>query len=246
MANNHSSDFPLLTRSADRGRTRLDWLDSRHSFSFGGHFDPERTGFGPLRVVNEDRVAPGGGFPPHPHRDMEIVSIVRSGQLEHKDSLGNGRVIETGDIQYMSAGTGVVHSEFNPSDSESAHFLQIWIEPRERGLPPRYAERKLLAGEPGSWRLLLSADGREGSMAIRQDADLRSAVLRAGAELVHRPKGDLSGQWLFVLKGSVSASRETLAVGDSLAWETPEAFAVKNAGDAEAEVLLFSVPLGKD
>jgi redox-sensitive bicupin YhaK (pirin superfamily) len=178
-----------LTRSAERMHTQIDWLDGYHSFSFGHHHDPERMGFGPLRVVNDDRVAPSGGFPSHPHRDMEIVTIVLEGELEHKDSMGNGRTIQAGEIQYMSAGTGVIHSEFNPSADRSVHLMQIWIEPSEIGLKPRYADQRLASAELNTWNLLLSSDGRAGSMAIRQDAELRSATLAAGASIDYAPKG---------------------------------------------------------
>jgi len=233
----------ILTRSNQRGRSQFDWLDGRHSFSFGGYFDPERMGFGPLRVLNDDRIAPGGGFPPHPHRDMEIVTIVLDGELEHKDSLGNGSVIRAGDIQYMSAGTGVVHSEFNPSKDQPVHLLQIWIEPSEKGLPPRYEDRKLMAGRPGAWRLLLSGDAKEDSIAIRRDVELRSALVPPGESLAFDPDPARPGQWLFVLKGEVALAGETLSPGDSLGWQADAPFDLKSIGRDPAEVLLFSVPL---
>ncbi|MEM0965472.1 MAG: pirin family protein [Verrucomicrobiota bacterium] len=235
----------LVTRSEERGKTQIDWLDSKHSFSFGGFYDPQRSSFGPLRVLNEDRVAPGGGFSPHPHRDMEIVSIVLDGQLEHKDSLGNGRVIETGDIQYMSAGSGLVHGEFNPSQTKPVHFLQIWIEPEEKGLPPHYEDRKLLPSAPNQWSLVLSKDGRADSIAIRNDIELRSAVLEDAATLTHEGSQSYQKQWLFVIRGSVSVSSTNLDSGDSLAISGESSVEVTHRGSEKAEILLFSLPMEK-
>jgi len=233
----------LLTRSNERMHTQMDWLDSRHSFSFGGHYDPERIGFGPLRVVNDDRIGPGGGFPPHPHRDMEIVSLVLEGALAHKDSLGNGSTIRAGDVQYMSAGSGVVHSEFNPSDDESMRLLQIWIEPNAKDLEPRYAEHPILGETADAWQLILSADGREGSVAIRQDAELRTAQLSSGAELLHETTGSKRGLWLFVIEGEVAAAGERLGPGDSLALASAGGMTLRNEGRSPAKILLFDVPL---
>lgn len=234
----------LLTRSQDRGRTRIEWLDSRHSFSFGDYYDPNRMGFGPLRVLNDDWIQPGGGFHPHPHRDMEIVSIALEGQLQHKDSLGNGRTIEPGEIQYMSAGTGVVHSEINPSRTQSVHLLQIWIEPTEKGLPPRYEDQKLQTARPNEWRLVLSPDGREGSMAIRNPTELRSTTLDPEGSVSLQTTNSLNGQWIFVLSGSVTVDQQTLLPGDSLAVEG-HSLDIKNTGQETAGILVFSVPLGK-
>lgn len=232
-----------ITRSAERMRTQLGWLDSRHSFSFGGHYDPARMGFGPLRVVNEDRVAPGGGFSSHPHRDMEIVSIVLEGQLEHQDSLGNGRVIEAGDIQYMSAGSGVTHSEFNPSPDQPVHFVQIWIEPKATGLTPRYADRKLLPPQSNQWQLVLAPEAEAGAIALRQDVTLRSARLDAGAELAHPPVAAGRRLWCWVLAGTVSVAGETLQTGDSLGLEALSAGNLNFVAGAEpARVLVFDLP----
>ena len=233
-----------LTRSAGRMHTQIDWLDGYHSFSFGHHHDPERMGFGPLRVVNDDRIAPSGGFPSHPHRDMEIVTIVLEGQLEHKDNMGNGRIIEAGDIQYMSAGTGVIHSEFNPSADRPVHLMQIWIEPSELGLEPRYADQRLASAELDTWHLLLSRDGREGSMAIHQDAELRSVTLATGASIDYVTKRVGRGLWLFVIEGEVHADGDTLATGDSLAVVDLDALTLKSVGESSAKVLLFDVPMG--
>lgn len=232
-----------LTRSNERMHTHVDWLDSRHSFSFGEHQDPERMRFGPLRVVNEDRVAPGGGFSPHPHRDMEIVSIVLDGRLSHEDSMGNGRVIAAGDIQYMSAGSGVVHSEFNPSAEDPVHFLQIWIEPETQALEPRYADQPILGERLNEWTLILSADGRSGSMAIRQDAELRTVQLTAGEALNYAPKSSARGLWLFVLEGELAVAGEVLNQGDSLALSGLEQLNVANTGSELAKLLLFDLAL---
>jgi len=232
-----------LTRSDDRMHTQIDWLNSRHSFSFGSHHDPERMGFGPLRVVNDDIVAAGGGFPSHPHRDMEIVSIVLDGKLAHKDSLGNGRVIQTGDIQYMSAGTGVVHSEFNPSQTESAHFMQIWIEPKERGLTPRYEDKPILGEQVNQWKLILSPDGAEDSIAIRQDAELRSVQLDGGQSIRYKTNREARGVWLFVLEGEVSVEGEQLRAGDTLALSELKELSLSAEGETGAKVLLFDLPL---
>ena len=232
----------ILTRSNERGHTQIDWLNSRHSFSFGNFYDPDRMGFGPLRVLNDDWIEPGNGFPPHPHRDMEIVSVAIEGQLQHKDSLGNGRIIEPGEIQYMSAGSGVVHSEFNPSESKAAHFLQIWIEPTEKGLSPRYEDRKLLASQPNEWRLVLSEDGRNHSMAIRNPSELRSVVLEPGASIELETEEPLNGQWIFILSGSIETAGETLQPGDSLGIESTS-LTISNPSEDPAEVLVFSVPL---
>ncbi len=232
-----------VTRSAERMHTQMGWLDSRHSFSFGGHYDPVRMGFGPLRVVNDDRVAPGGGFPLHPHRDMEIVSIVLDGQLEHQDSLGNGRVIQTGDIQYMSAGSGVRHSEFNPSAEKPVHFMQIWIQPYEQGLEPRYADQRLVGAADDHWSLVLSPDGRDGSMAIRQDAELRSVRLQPGAGIGYTPASPERGLWIFVIEGEIVVSGESLDTGDSLALTGLDGVELVNPGDTTAKVLLFDLIL---
>lgn len=232
-----------ITRSEERMHTQIDWLNSRHSFSFGGHYDPERMGFGPLRVVNDDIVAPGKGFGSHPHRDMEIISLVLEGQLEHKDSMGNGRVIQTGDIQYMSAGSGVVHSEFNPSPEKPVHFMQIWFEPYSQGLPPRYADQPIIGAVENEWKLLLSADGRGDSIEIRQDAELRSAQLHSGKTLSHTPVKTGRGLWLFVIEGSIEAAGEVLETGDSVALTGVDKLEIRNSGSEAAKILLFDLPV---
>src|SRR5213593_453976 len=171
-----------IRKSEDRGHANHGWLDTYHTFSFAGYYDPEHMGFRSLRVINDDTVAPGAGFGTHPHRDMEIITYVLSGALQHKDSMGNGRVIRPGEVQYMAAGTGVQHSEFNPSKDEAAHFLQIWILPERRGIKPRYAEKSLVNARKGRLNLVVSKAGREGSLAINQDADLYVAKLDVGNE----------------------------------------------------------------
>jgi quercetin 2,3-dioxygenase len=232
-----------ITRSDERMHTDIDWLNSRHSFSFGGHYDPERMGFGPLRVVNDDIVAPGKGFGSHPHKDMEIISLVLDGQLEHKDSMGNGRVIQTGDIQYMSAGTGLVHSEFNPSPDKPVHFMQIWFEPRAKGLPPRYADQPIIGEIQNAWKLLLSPDGRDGSIEIRQDAELRSVQLTPGSSLPYATAKVGRGFWVFVIEGEVEVAGDALSQGDSSAIAGVEAIEVRCTGSVPAKLLVFDVPL---
>ncbi len=232
-----------ITRSEERFHTKLDWLDSWHSFSFGHHFDPERVQFGPLRVVNDDVVAPGGGFPMHPHRDMEIITLVLRGQLEHKDSMGNGRVIEPGDIQYMSAGTGVFHSEFNPSEREEVRLLQIWIQPHTQGLEPSYADRKVLGKQDNQWTLLLSGDGRDGSMTIRQDVRLSSVRLSPGKAIEYSEARGERGYWLFVINGEVELAQSKLCSGDSVELRGPESIEILNPGEQDAEVILFDLPI---
>jgi len=228
-----------IRRSADRGRANFGWLDSRHTFSFGEYHDPAHMGFGPLRVINEDRVKGGGGFPPHPHRDMEIISYVLEGALEHKDSTGGGSVIRPGDVQRMSAGTGIVHSEFNSSKSESVHFLQIWILPERRGIAPGY-EQKNFAGETSNrLRLVASRDGREGALTIHQDADVYATRLETGADFVHHLReGRLA--WAQVARGSAEIAGESLGQGDGIAiTEVPEL--KMRAGSEGAEIVLFDM-----
>lgn len=233
----------FITRSDERMHTDIDWLNSHHSFSFGGHYDPERVGFGPLRVVNDDIVAPGKGFGSHPHSDMEIISLVLDGQLEHKDSMGNGRVIQTGDIQYMSAGSGVVHSEFNPSQEKPVHFMQIWFEPLSKGLEPRYADQAIIGEVANDWKLLLSPDGHDGSIEIRQDAELRSVQLTPRSSLDYSTAKSNRGLWIFVIEGEVNIAGESLSKGDSCAITGMNAVSVDSAGSAPAKVLMFDVPI---
>ena len=233
----------LITRSNQRMHTKIDWLDSRHSFSFGDHYDPERMGYGALRVVNDDHVAPGRGFAPHPHSNMEIISIVLEGQLAHKDNLGNERIIETGEIQYMSAGSGIVHSEFNPSNEKPVHFMQIWIEPNAKGLEPRYADQPIIGAIDNQWQLILSPNGKAGSMAIRQDVELHTAKINEGTSLAYTPRTSNHGLWLFVIEGTVETDGEKLFKGDSLAISGIDALSLKAISTSDAKVMLFELQL---
>jgi quercetin 2,3-dioxygenase len=228
-----------IRKSEDRGKANFGWLDSRHSFSFGHYYDPGHMGFGPLRVINEDRVAPGEGFPEHPHSDMEIVTYVLEGALEHKDSLGTGSVIRPGDVQRMSAGKGIRHSEFNASRSEPVHLLQIWIIPERRGLEPGYEEKSFPAEEKrGRLRLVASRDGREGSVKIHQDASLYATILGKGQRVAHElAVGRLA--WVQVAKGSARLNGEALEAGDGAALDVSGTLELEGVRDAE--VLLFDM-----
>ena len=229
-----------VRRSHERGFADHGWLQSFHSFSFADYFDPEHVSFGPLRVINEDRVQPGAGFGTHPHRDMEILSYVLAGELAHQDSMGNGSTIRPGDVQRMSAGSGVRHSEFNPSASAPVHFLQIWILPREKGLVPSYEQKHFAAGQKrGRLALIASPDAAEGSVRIHQDARLYAGLLdgaeRASLEL---SPGRLA--YVHVVRGSVSVNGVALAGGDAL--ELTAAAAIALADGHDAEVLVFDLP----
>ena len=226
-------------RAEDRGTANFGWLDSRHSFSFGDYYDPEHMGFGPLRVINEDRVRGGGGFPTHGHRDMEIVTYVIEGALEHKDSTGGGSVIRPGDVQRMSAGTGIRHSEYNASTTEPVHFLQIWIVPEREGLSPGYEQKHLPAeARRGALRLVGSRDGRDGSVTIHRDVDLYAAVVAGGATVHHdvRPGRKL---WLQVVRGSVTVNGTDADAGDGVAIDDAERLDI--TAKTEAEALLFDM-----
>jgi redox-sensitive bicupin YhaK (pirin superfamily) len=223
-----------------RGRTELGWLHSRHAFAFGQYRDPEHAGYRALRVINDDIVEPGGGFGTHPHRDMEILSYVISGSLEHKDSLGNGRTIRAGELQYMSAGSGVRHSEYNPSATEAVHFLQIWIEPDRAGGAPRYADMDTNAlKQENALALFASPDGRDGSVAIRQDAEVHFARAREGAAIAVPDDPARAHAWIHVISGRVAIADELFGPGDGGAIEG-SAFEVRCMEDAE--FLLFRLP----
>jgi quercetin 2,3-dioxygenase len=229
-----------IRKSGERGHFDHGWLDTHFTFSFADYFDPEHVQFRTLRVLNDDRVAPGAGFPEHPHRDMEIVTYVLEGALEHRDSMGNGSVIKPGDVQYMSAGRGVTHSEFNASKSEPVHLLQIWMFPREKGLKPAYDQKSFAESERrGKLRLVASPDGREESVAIRQDNELYATLLGAGDVVRHELKPERHA-YVQVAKGSVTLNGQALAEGDGAAISNERALELKGVKDAE--VLVFDLP----
>jgi len=230
-----------IRKSADRGIANLGWLHSRHSFSFADYYDPQHMGFGPLRVINEDTVRPGQGFGTHGHRDMEIISYVLEGALEHKDSIGTGSVIRPGDVQVMSAGTGIRHSEFNHSKTEPVHFLQIWIVPDRDGITPRYDQKTFPDAEKrGQLRLVGSSDGHDGSIVIHQDVELFAGILDAGEQAAHAFKKGRKG-WLQVIRGSVEANKQRFQAGDGAAIED-ELNLTLNSQTDHTEVLVFDLP----
>jgi redox-sensitive bicupin YhaK (pirin superfamily) len=228
-----------LRKANERGHADRGWLDSYHTFSFADYYDAQHMGFGPLRVINDDTVAGGGGFPPHPHRDMEIISYVIEGALAHEDNMGNGSVIKPGDVQRMSAGRGVVHSEFNASETAPVHFLQIWILPERGGLASGY-EQKFFSEDDkrGKLRLIASPDGADGSVRIRQDARVFATVLEGGASVSHAISRHRKG-WLHVVKGTEELNGRRLEAGDGVAIEGEEQlqFSSKDKG----ELLLFDM-----
>ncbi|HJL19082.1 MAG TPA: pirin family protein [Sandaracinaceae bacterium LLY-WYZ-13_1] len=228
-----------IRRAEDRGQAEHGWLRSAHSFSFAGYFDPEHVGFRTLRVLNEDRVAPGAGFPPHGHRDMEIVSYVVDGAMSHEDSTGAGSVIRPGDVQRMTAGTGVLHSEYNASDDAPLHFLQIWILPARAGLPPSHEQRHFPEAErAGALRLLVSPDGADGSLGIHQDVRLFGALLSVGDAVEHR-LAEGRHAWVQVVRGAVTANGSRLQAGDGAAISEEAALVLR--GEDDAELLLFDL-----
>ncbi|MEP0915136.1 pirin family protein [Leptolyngbya sp. GB1-A1] len=223
-----------------RGAANFGWLDSRHTFSFGEYYDPNHMGFADLRVINEDKVAPAQGFSTHRHRDMEIISYVLEGALEHKDSLDTGSVIRPGDVQRMSAGTGIRHSEYNASKAEPVHFLQIWILPEQKGIEPGY-EQKTFTDEDkrGQLRLVGSRNGRDGSITIHQNVDLYAAALHDGDEVSYTfVNGRVA--WLQVARGAVQLNGQTLTAGDGVAIAQESLITLRGAAD-DAEVLLFDM-----
>jgi quercetin 2,3-dioxygenase len=228
-----------LRPAAERGRTRLAWLDSYHTFSFNQYFDPAQMGFRSLRVINEDIVSPATGFGTHGHRDMEILSYVLTGALEHRDSTGGGGVVHPGEVQFLRAGTGITHSERNPSPSDPVHFLQIWIQPDARALKPAYAQKRIdRAAARSGWALLASRDGREGTIALRQDAELHLSLLAPGE---HREFDLAPGRhaWLQLARGSASVNGHALAKGDGA--RVSEEHRLEIAGTSDAELLLFDL-----
>lgn len=229
----------VIRKSHERGHADHGWLDSYHTFSFADYHDPRHMGFRSLRVINQDIIAPGAGFPTHPHADMEIFSYILWGALEHKDSMGNGRVLRPGQIQLMSAGSGVTHSEFNPSRTEGASLLQIWIRPRQRGLEPSYTEwHPDPAKESDPKVLVISADGREGSATIHQDADIFRVRLPAGQTMAHEIQPG-RGVWLQLIKGCIEAHGTQLNPGD--AFSTDDSGLLTITANEPAEALLFDL-----
>jgi redox-sensitive bicupin YhaK (pirin superfamily) len=229
-----------VRKGNERGTANFGWLQSNHSFSFGEYHDPQHTGFGPLIVINEDRVAPDSGFGTHGHRNMEIISYVLSGALEHKDSMGNGSVLRYGDVQRMSAGTGVLHSEYNPSPSEPVHFLQIWIEPNVQNIAPSYEEKHFdQESKIGRLRLIASLDGRDGSVSVHQDASVYAAILDDNDNVKHELASGRAA-YVHVIRGRVTANGVALTSGDALKVSGES---LVNLSQAEAaEVLLFDLP----
>jgi redox-sensitive bicupin YhaK (pirin superfamily) len=228
-----------IRRAGDRGETHLDWLDSRHTFSFADYYDPAQMGFGALRVINEDRVAPGGGFATHAHRDMEILTWVLDGALAHRDSLGNGSIIRPGEMQRVTAGTGIRHSEFNASQAEPVRFLQIWILPERQGLEPSYEQKAFGRDELGGrLRLVASRDGGNGSVTVHQDAEVYAGVITDGGRLTHRPAPGRRA-WVQVTDGRVRLEGAALAAGDGAAMAQVAEIVMTAEGDAD--LLLFDL-----
>jgi redox-sensitive bicupin YhaK (pirin superfamily) len=228
-----------IRRSGDRGQTRTGWLESRHSFSFGDDYDPAHESFGPLRVINEDRIAGGAGFPPHPHRDMEIVTYILGGAIAHKDSTGGGGTIRPGEIQRMSAGTGIVHSEFNPSREQPCHLLQIWIMPSQRGLEPGYEQKTIdAAAVRNHFARIAGPDPQASEVRLVQDAEIWAARLDTGMEAIHVLAPGRRA-WLQVARGSVHLDGQVLAAGDAAAVTDVERLAVR--AETDAELLLFDL-----
>jgi redox-sensitive bicupin YhaK (pirin superfamily) len=242
MPTTRIQDFAMIEKrpARERGHASHGWLDSYHSFSFADYYDPAHMGFSVLRVINEDQVTPGMGFPTHGHRDMEIVSYVLEGALEHKDSMGNGSVIRPGDVQRMSAGTGVRHSEYNASKTDLVHFLQIWILPKSNGIAPGY-EQKHFAPEDlnGRLRLIASPDGRDGSVTIHQDAFLYTTTLTGKANVTH-PFAPGRKAYIHVARGEVTVNGQMLTAGDGVKIEKENQVTLSTSGAGEA--LLFDLP----
>ncbi len=239
---NKESELVQVRNSAERGYADHGWLKSFHSFSFADYYDPKNMGFGALRVINEDRVQPGMGFGTHGHRDMEIISYVLEGALEHKDSMGNGSVIRPGNVQRMSAGTGVRHSEYNPSDRELVHFLQIWIEPSVNGINPSYEEKFFdAASKRGQLRLIASPDGRDGSVLIHQDAYVYAALVDGDERVAHALAAERRA-YVHMARGSASVNGKRLLQGDALQLVAETAIVIEQGEGAE--VLVFDLAQG--
>ncbi len=230
-----------MRKSEERGRTRLDWLDSRHTFSFGEYFDRDHMGFGPLRVINEDVVAPRSGFGMHPHRDMEIVTYVLSGRLMHQDTIGAGSILEAGDVQRMSAGTGILHSEENPSPDDAVHFVQIWIAPERPGLKPDYEQRRYADAEKRSRLLRIAGPGGgSGALLIHQDVELFASVLAPGDEVSYALRPGRQA-WLQVVGGNLALNGVRLGAGDGAAARDVPSLGIRAEESAETELLLFDM-----
>ncbi len=228
-----------LRKAEDRGHFNMDWLNSYHSFSFGNYYDPNYMGFRSLRVINDDRVKGGGGFPTHGHRDMEIVTYILEGSLEHKDNLGTGSIIKRGEIQRMSAGTGILHSEFNPSPTDLAHFLQIWIIPDTKGLPASYEQKSIqVSDEPGKFHLIASANPTETSVKIHQDANIYAATFKAG-DRINYSLASNRHVWVQVAQGDVKLNDQILTTGDGAAISQESELIFTATTDAE--ILLFDL-----
>lgn len=228
-----------LRKAEDRGRFDHGWLNTSHTFSFGQYYDPNQMGFQTLRVINQDRVNKSAGFGTHGHRDMEIITYVLEGALEHKDSLGTGAVIYPGEVQRMSAGTGIRHSEFNHSKTDSVHFLQIWILPEQEGLPPSYEQRNFpLEEKRGKLRLVAARDGREGAVTVHQDVELYASVLEPGDRVSHHLQRDRHA-WVQVVQGAITLNGLTLAAGDGAAISEEDKVDVQ--ANTTAEILLFDL-----
>ena len=234
----HSLFMKIIRRSNERGHASHGWLDSYHTFSFADYYDPKWMGYRSLRVINDDLVMPGMGFGTHPHRDMEIISYVLSGAIEHKDSMGNGRVIRAGEFQYMAAGSGVQHSEFNPSKTEPLRLLQIWIQPDAKGVKPRYAEKNYSAAPTGKFNLVASKSGRDGSIAIHQDANLSFAKLDAEQKVNYTLTPERHA-WVHVAEGEVSINGEKLSGGDAVGVSEESVLTI--SASKPSQVLLFDL-----
>ena len=234
----HSVGMKIIRKANERGHASHGWLDSYHTFSFADFYDAKWMGYRSLRVINDDLMMPGMGFGAHPHRDMEIISYVLSGAIEHKDSMGNGRVIRAGEFQYMAAGTGVQHSEFNPSKTDPLRLLQIWIMPDEKGVTPRYAERNFAAAPTGKLHLITSKTGRDGSMEIHQDADLLLAKLESGQTVKHSLAPNRHA-WVHVAEGEVSINGTKLTGGDAVGVSKESVLEI--AATKPSQVLVFDL-----
>jgi redox-sensitive bicupin YhaK (pirin superfamily) len=228
-----------VRKSSERGTTKIDWLESKHTFSFGDYYDPANESFGPLRVINEDWIKGGAGFPPHPHRDMEIVTYIVEGAISHKDSSGGGGTIRPGEIQRMSAGRGITHAEFNASADQSCHLLQIWIIPSERGIEPGYEQKQIdAAAVQNHFARIAGPDPQDNEVRLVQDAEIWAAKLDAGIEILH-PLAQGRKAWLQVVKGDVSVGAESLKAGDAAAITDQPQIALRSK--TAAEVLLFDL-----